>query len=310
MGNSVEVKNLTRIFGDFTAVDRVSFSVEKGEIFGFLGPNGAGKSTTIRMLCGLLMPTSGEGHVGGLDIMTEQEDIKKRIGYMSQKFSLYDDLTVSENLEFFGSIYGLEGKRLRERMDHVINMVDLEDRRDDQVKLLPGGIKQRLALGAAVIHDPEILFLDEPTSGVDPLMRRLFWEQIYAFASQGKTIFITTHYMDEAEHCGRIALIIAGTMMALDTPAGLKARVENDVYRVRTADYLRALDALAGLDWIDEAALFGTDLHVLIKREGPGVKTIRSLLRESIPGRAIVEKISPTLEDVFVSHARRQQQIQ
>ncbi|HOW81869.1 MAG TPA: ABC transporter ATP-binding protein, partial [Spirochaetota bacterium] len=219
MDHSVEVKNLTRVFGDFTAVNRVSFSVAKGEIFGFLGPNGAGKSTTIRMLCGLLLPTSGEGHVGGLDIMNEQEEIKKRIGYMSQKFSLYDDLTVSENLEFFGSIYGLEDKRLGERMDHVINMVDLEDRRDDQVKLLPGGIKQRLALGAAVIHDPEILFLDEPTSGVDPLMRRLFWEQIYAFASQGKTIFITTHYMDEAEHCGRIALIIAGTMMALDTPA-------------------------------------------------------------------------------------------
>lgn len=306
MGNSVEVKNLTRIFGDFTAVDRVSFSVEKGEIFGFLGPNGAGKSTTIRMLCGLLMPTSGEGHVGGLDIMSEQEEIKKNIGYMSQKFSLYDDLTVSENLEFFGSIYGLEDKTLRERMDHVINMVDLEDRRDDQVKLLPGGIKQRLALGAAVIHDPEILFLDEPTSGVDPLMRRLFWEQIYAFASQGKTIFITTHYMDEAEHCGRIALIIAGTMMALDTPAGLKARVESDVYRVRAADYLRALDALAGREWIDEAALFGTDIHVLVKRGGPGPKMLRTVLAEAVQGHASVEKITPTLEDVFVSHAKHQ----
>ena len=306
MENSVDVKNLTRIFGDFTAVNNVSFSVKRGEIFGFLGPNGAGKSTTIKMLCGLLKPTSGDGHVSGFDIMTEQEEIKKIIGYMSQRFSLYDDLTVSENLEFFGSIYGLEGRMLRKRIEHVIEMVGLEDRVDDLVKLLPGGIKQRLALGTAVIHDPQMLFLDEPTSGVDPLMRRIFWEQIYAFASEGKTIFVTTHYMDEAEHCGRIALIIAGTLMALDTPENLKRQVPGEVLLLRTPQYLKALDLVSSLEFVDEAALFGTDIHILVRKGKNRAAQIRAALHGKIDNGMSVRPVSPSLEDVFVVHAKHQ----
>jgi len=208
MEASVEVNGLTKRFGDFTAVDNISFSVSHGEIFGFLGPNGAGKSTTIRMLCGILTPTDGSGTVAGYDIISEQNRIKHSIGYMSQKFSLYNELTVMENLEFFGSIYGLNGGHLNERMDFVLDMAEIGTRKNERVGLLPGGIKQRLALGSAIIHDPSILFLDEPTSGVDPIMRRNFWELIYEFSRRGKTIFVTTHYMDEAEHCGRMALII------------------------------------------------------------------------------------------------------
>jgi ABC-2 type transport system ATP-binding protein len=303
MEHSVTVHDLTRTFGDFTAVDRASFSVHKGEIFGFLGPNGAGKSTTIKMLCGLLAPTSGHGSVSGYDILTEQEEIKKVIGYMSQRFSLYDDLTVTENLEFFGSIYGLEGKKLRERTAWVLDMVGIGRRKNDLVRMLPGGIKQRLALGGAVIHDPPVIFLDEPTSGVDPLMRRLFWEQIYRFSDEGKTIFVTTHYMDEAEHCERIALIIAGKIIALDTPARLKEKVPFDVYSIRTDNYLSAFDRLAGQAFIHEAALFGTTLHVLTEENLDAEKEIRRVLPQKEFGTYPIEKISPSLEDVFVVHA-------
>lgn len=305
MDCSVEVKDLTRVFGDFTAVDRVSFSVKKGEIFGFLGPNGAGKSTTIKMLCGLLAPTSGRGHVAGLDILTGQEEIKKIIGYMSQRFSLYDDLTVEENLEFFGSIYGLGADNLARRMSQVIDMVGLEERKKEMVGRLPGGIKQRLALGAAVIHDPEILFLDEPTSGVDPLMRRIFWEQIYLFSSRGKTIFITTHYMDEAEHCDRIALVIDGKLMALDTPRSLKRSIAGDVLLVRADDYLSALNIVSGLDCVNDAALFGTDIHVLARKKSRAIEKIDSALRRSLRGDVTIERTAPSLEDVFVSHVKR-----
>ncbi|PKL39081.1 MAG: multidrug ABC transporter ATP-binding protein [Spirochaetae bacterium HGW-Spirochaetae-1] len=304
MEYSVDVRNLTRTFGDFTAVNNVSFSVKKGEIFGFLGPNGAGKSTTIKMLCGLLMPSSGEGHVAGMDIMDQQEEIKKIIGYMSQRFSLYDDLSVKENLEFFGSIYGLQGARLRERMEFVIDMVGLEERRDSLVKNLPGGIKQRLSLGTAIIHDPPVLFLDEPTSGVDPLMRRTFWEQIYAFSAQGKTIFVTTHYMDEAEHCDRIALIIAGTIIALDTPDSLKNTIPSDVFLIRSDSFLDTFEILSRQDFVQEAALFGTDIHIIVK-DGRGItQRIRSLLEEKDGKRIMIRKIRPSLEDVFVVHSR------
>ena len=257
------------------------------------------------MLCGLLMPTSGQGHVAGLDIIDRQEDIKKIIGYMSQRFSLYEDLTVSENLEFFGSIYGLQGRHLRKRMRYVIDMVDLNDRKDSMVKLLPGGIKQRLALGAAVIHDPPVIFLDEPTSGVDPLMRRIFWEQIYAFSSAGKTVFVTTHYMDEAEHCDRMALIISGTIIALDSPERLKQTIPSQVFLVRTGAYLDTFELLSGQDFVLEAALFGTDIHVLVE-QGRGMKSrILSLLRDRNIGPFHVTKITPSLEDVFVVYARQ-----
>ena len=218
----VEVKDLTRRFGKFVAVDHISLSVIPGEIFGFLGPNGAGKSTTIRMLCGLLQPSDGQGQVAGFDLRRDPEAIKRRIGYMSQKFSLYDDLTVAENIDFYGGIYGLAGNRLNERRDWAMLMAGLAGRGDDFTRLLPGGIKQRLALACAILHDPPVVFLDEPTSGVDPVSRRRFWSLIHHMAENGKTIFVSTHYMDEAEYCGRLALISDGKMIAHGSPSALK----------------------------------------------------------------------------------------
>ena len=219
---AVEVVNLTKTFDDFTAVDGVSFTIERGEIFGFLGPNGAGKTTTIRMLLGLLMPTSGRAEVLGFDIAREAEEIKKRIGYMSQRFSLYNDLTVSENLDFFGRTYGLSGRRLRERKEYILEMADLKGREHELTGNLAGGWKQRLALGAALTHEPEMLFLDEPTAGVDPISRRAFWDLLYQLAEGGTTIFVTTHYMDEAEHCQKLAFIQYGRIVAQGSPRHIK----------------------------------------------------------------------------------------
>ncbi len=305
MEQSVEVNGLTKRFGDFTAVNDISFSVSKGEIFGFLGPNGAGKSTTIRMLCGIITPTDGSGTVAGHDIVTEQNRIKHSIGYMSQKFSLYNELTVTENLEFFGSIYGLSDNHLKERIAYVLDMAGIGKRKGERVSSLPGGIKQRLALGSAIIHDPSILFLDEPTSGVDPLMRRNFWELIYDFSRRGKTIFVTTHYMDEAEHCGRMALIIAGKIIAYGSPGKLKDELHHDVYTLKVDNFIRVFDAVSDLPFIDEAAIFGSDIHLLC---GKGFGMRRELSRVLKSGGVTgfrIEKISPTLEDVFVTHARR-----
>ncbi len=302
---SVEVRNLTKRFDDFTAVDSVNFSVKKGEIFGFLGPNGAGKSTTIKMLCGIISPTEGSGTVSGYDIVKEQDKIKNTIGYMSQKFSLYHDLTVRENLEFFGSIYGLSGKKLKERIDYVREMAGIGDRMDAPVDILPGGIKQRLALGGAILHDPPVLFLDEPTSGVDPLMRRNFWELIYEFSRQGKTIFVTTHYMDEAEHCNRMALVIAGKIIALDTPDKLKNDLPYSVYSLQTGDFIKVFDRISKLDFIEEAAIFGSDIHILCDKQYKLKSELGKFLRVSGITDFRIEKISATLEDVFVSHARR-----
>jgi len=221
-GQAVEVESLVKTFGKFVAVDRVSFSVGRGEIFGFLGPNGAGKSTVIRILCGLLRPTSGRAVVGGLDVTRDPERVRQNIGYMSQKFSLYDDLTVEENLDFFGGVYGVPEDRFREREDFALRMAGLLDRRSTMTRLLAGGWKQRLALGCAILHEPPILFLDEPTSGVDPIARREFWDLIYQLSEQGRTVFVTTHYMDEAEYCHRLALMYKGKIVALATPAALK----------------------------------------------------------------------------------------
>lgn len=221
---TVEVRNLTRNFGDFTAVDRVSFEVARGEIFGFLGANGAGKTTTIRMLCGLLAPSGGEGQVAGFDINREYEKIKHRIGYMSQKFSLYDDLTVMENIEFYGGIYGLSPADIRRRSAELFKLIGLEEIRNSLTADIPVGWKQRLALGAALLHDPDIVFLDEPTSGVDPVTRRSFWMLIYALSDLGKTVFVTTHYMDEAEYCHRVSIMKLGKIIELDSPVRLKQR--------------------------------------------------------------------------------------
>lgn len=306
MNNAVEVRGLVKKFGDFTAVNDISFAIAPGEIFGFLGPNGAGKSTTIKMLCGIIPPTAGTGAVAGFDIRKEHVKIKTSIGYMSQKFSLYDDLTVSENFEFFGNIYGLSGKRLTSKIKNVMKETGVDARKDMITGKLPGGIKQRLALGCAILHDPPILFLDEPTSGVDPIIRRSFWDLIHGFADEGRTIFVTTHYMDEAEHCGRIALIIAGEVIALDSPRALKSSLAYTVYRIEAPDFIKIFELAEELPFVKEAAIFGHDVHVMCK-ESRGVesKILQVCKAEKIKG-AKVSKVNASLEDVFVVHARQE----
>jgi ABC-2 type transport system ATP-binding protein len=222
-GHAVEIRELVKRFGDFVAVDHVSLTVGKGEIFGFLGPNGAGKSTTIRILCGLLAPTGGSAMVNGFDVAGDPEAVKRSIGYMSQKFSLYDDLTVEENLDFFCGIYGVPRGRREERKSFALEMAGLTEKRGSMTRLLAGGWKQRLALGAAILHEPPVLFLDEPTSGVDPMARRAFWDLIDQLAAEGRTVFVTTHYMEEAEYCHRLALLYKGKAIAMDSPRVLKA---------------------------------------------------------------------------------------
>lgn len=226
MSDAVVIENLTKRFGTFVAVDQLDLTVSKGEIFGFLGPNGAGKSTTIRILCGLLSPTEGKASVGGFDVATQPELIKRSIGYMSQKFSLYDDLTVEENIDFFSGVYGVAKEKREERKQFVLKMAQIEERRSDMTRLLSGGYKQRLALGCAILHEPPIIFLDEPTSGVDPIARRAFWDLIHQLSDQGRTVFVTTHYMDEAEYCHRISLMYGGRMVALGSPAELKKQLQ------------------------------------------------------------------------------------
>ena len=239
----IQVKDLTKQFGAFTAVDHITFEVERGEIFGFLGANGAGKTTAMRMLCGLSYPTSGSGTVAGFDVVKEGEKIKRHIGYMSQRFSLYDDLTVIENMELFGGIYGVKGRELKQRATALLQKLDFHEERDTLVSALPLGWKQKLAFAVATLHRPEIVFLDEPTGGVDPITRRQFWEMIYQAASEGTTIFVTTHYMDEAEYCNRISMMVDGKIKALDTPANMKksfnAASMDEVFRILARDAQR-----------------------------------------------------------------------
>jgi ABC-2 type transport system ATP-binding protein len=302
MNTAVVLKNVVKRFGDFTAVDQISLEVAAGEIFGFLGPNGAGKSTTIRMLCGLLRPTSGEGWVQGLDIVTQSEQIKAILGYMSQRFSLYDDLRVEENMSFFGGIYGLDSSLSRKRIEEVLRLTGLMDRRNSMTGDLPGGLKQRLALGCALLHEPPIIFLDEPTSGVDPGTRRNFWDLIYTLADRGVTVFVTTHYMEEAEYCNRIALIDRGKLIALGSPEELKKKhLEGAIYEVEMEDALQGSETLAGMEEILDAAVFGRSLHVRIREmEGPETFLSASLKKAGIlPGK--IQRIEPSLEDVFVA---------
>lgn len=297
---AVRVEGLRKVFGDFVAVDDISFEVRKGEIFGFLGPNGAGKSTTIKMLCGLLHPSGGKGVVGGFDIMTESEEIKKNIGYMSQKFSLYDDLTVEENIAFFGGIYGVTGKRLEKRRKWVLDMAGLKEKKGHVTRTLAGGVKQRLALGCALLHEPPILFLDEPTSGVDPISRRNFWSLIYGMSRQGTTVFITTHYMDEAEYCDKLALIYRGKIIASGSSAEMKTNfMKRDVLEVETDRIIDAIDVLfkKGV----EAAIFGSLLHVTVEDAEKGIPVVREILEGAGITVSRIEKINPSLEDVFVA---------
>jgi ABC-2 type transport system ATP-binding protein len=297
---AVHVENLRRNFGAFTAVDGIDLRVSKGEIFGFLGPNGAGKSTTIRMLCGLLMPTGGKGTVAGYDIVAQPEEIKKRIGYMSQKFSLYEDLTVGQNIDFFTGIYGVPKEKRKTRKEWVLQMAGLDEKSDALTRSLAGGFKQRLALGCAILHEPPILFLDEPTSGVDPLSRRNFWSLIYSMSRSGVTVFVTTHYMDEAEYCDRLALIYKGKIVAEGRPADLKERsMSRDVLEIEVDRALDALELLA--DAGIETAVFGTLLHATVDRGEEAGPRIEAILKAAGFTVRAIEKIAPSLEDVFVN---------
>ncbi len=297
---AVKVDALTRTFGGFTAVDNVSLKVGKGEIFGFLGPNGAGKSTTIRMLCGLLMPTRGTGTVGGYDIVAQSEKIKQTIGYMSQKFSLYDDLTVTENINFFSGIYSVPEEKKIARRQWVLDMADLTDREHTLTRTLPGGYKQRLALGCAILHEPRILFLDEPTSGVDPVSRRNFWALIYELSTAGTTVFVTTHYMDEADYCDRLALIYRGKIIAEGSPNELRLKhMSKDVLEIEVDKPVEALDALNKQG--KESAIFGSALHAVVDRADTAAPEFRRILEQAGISVRAIDKIAPSLEDVFVT---------
>ena len=301
---AVVARELTRRFGDFTAVDRVSFEVSRAEVFGFLGPNGAGKTTTIKMLAGLLTPSSGSGRVAGYDVASESEAIKRNIGYMSQLFSLYGDLTVDENITFFGGLYGVTGAHREERRAWVLDMARLGDLRDRLVAELPLGFRQRLALGCAVLHEPPILFLDEPTSGVDPVARRAFWDLIYELADAGTTVFVTTHYLEEAEYCHRLALMNRGQLIALGSPEELRHGLEQPVVEVRTPEAARLAGALDDAPGIVSVGLFGRTLHVTLEPgSGDPEARLRDLLDdlEVEPSELEVTTIEPSLEDVFVA---------
>jgi len=298
---SVTVEQLTKRFGDFTAVDAITFAARRGEIFGFLGPNGAGKSTTIRILCGLLAPTSGRATVAGLDVATQPEEIRQRIGYMSQKFSLYNDLRVKENLEFFGGLYSVPAAEMPERMAWAVHMAGLEGRESSVTGSLPVGWKQRLALGCAVLHRPPIVFLDEPTSGVDPVSRRQFWELIQEMAAHGITVFVTTHYMDEAEFCNRLVLIDRGRIVAMGTPTELKrTSMKGELLFVECEPLGPSLAALRRAPGVIEAGIFGRGLHALVADARASAGPVRDALAAQNLNARRVEPIPPTLEDVFV----------
>jgi ABC-2 type transport system ATP-binding protein len=308
MAVAVELRELSKRFGAFQAVDRVSLRVDEGEIFGFLGANGAGKSTTIRMICGLLAPSSGSALVLGVDVAKDPEEVKRRIGYMSQRFSLYDDLTVAQNLRFFGGVYGLRGREAREREAWALHMADLDGRQDRLTGELPGGWKQRLALACAVMHRPRVVFLDEPTSGVDPLSRRGFWRLIDEMAASGVTVFVTTHYLDEAEYCHRLALIHAGRLVALGTVSELKQVFSgNAVLEVVAPRVGDALETLAKAPWALETSVFGTRIHVVVRDADAGRSEAARLLEQGGNPATSIDRILPSLEDVFIHHVEQEE---
>ena len=298
---AVSVEKLEKRFGDFVAVNRIDFTVRRGEIFGFLGPNGAGKSTTIRMLCGIIPPTSGNGHVGGYDIIREQHKIKEHIGYMSQKFSLYNDLTVAENIDFYSGLYKIPAAEKRERFNAVLRAAGLEGMESSLTVTLAGGWKQRLALGCALLHKPKIIFLDEPTSGVDPITRQNFWDTIKGLSAEGVTVFVTTHYMDEAENCNRMVLIYHGTIIAQGTPREMKTEVmKNEVLEIAVPNSQGWLEKVKGAPGVNKAALFGATIHAVVNDSAIAATQIKGLLDKENAGPFTINKISPSLEDVFV----------
>jgi len=303
--HAVETVELTKAFDSFTAVDRVSFTVRRGEIFGFLGPNGAGKTTTIRMLLGLLAPTAGNATVLGFDIVRQAAEIRQHIGYLSQRFSLYNDLTVAENLNFFGGTYGVRGRQLRERKTTILEMAGLAGRERELTKNLSGGWRQRLALGCAILHQPEMLFLDEPTAGVDPISRREFWDLLYLLADEGRTIFVTTHYMDEAEHCHRLAFIQRGQLVALGSSQDIKAeKMHGQVLEIDCSAPELALSLLKENELFQEVSLYGALIHVVAE----DIETYRPQIKGALQEKEIeirsMERISPSLEDVFIASVR------
>lgn len=302
MMNSITINNLTKRFGNFTSVDSISFDVKEGEIFGFLGANGAGKTTTIKMLCGILSPTEGDALVAGFSIKKEPNKVKLNIGYMSQRFSLYNDLTVEENINFFGGIYGLNGSRLLERKQWVLKIANLNGKENLLTASLPGGIKQRLALGTAVIHRPKIVFLDEPTSGVDPISRRNFWDLIHNLSSDGITVFVTTHYLEEAEFCNNIILINAGKLIAEGSSKELKTNyLKNDLYEIECSNIVDALEILEVQNFVEETSIFGNNIHISINKNFSSTQQIESVLLSNKDIKiSRVNKIVPTLEDVFI----------
>jgi ABC-2 type transport system ATP-binding protein len=297
----VIVEQLTKRFGNFTALDGLSFGIGHGEIMGFLGPNGAGKSTLIRILCGLLRMTSGRAIAAGIDVAKHPEAIRKKIGYMSQRFSLYDDLTVSENLRFYGGIYGVSNHLLKQRIAFAVDMAGLSGRENALVSTLAGGMKQRLALGAAILHQPSILFLDEPTSGVDPASRRRFWDLIQNLSASGVSVLVSTHYMDEAEYCHRVSLINQGRLLALGTPHQIKHQsLQGDMLAVECSDYQHALRALPAVEGVHDVAIFGSVLHVLVDDASQRISPLQTYLEQKGLGPATVQSIAPTMEDSFV----------
>lgn len=307
--NSIEVKNLTKKFGKFTSVDNISFDVKEGEVFGFLGANGAGKSTTIKMLCGILNPTSGDALVGGYSIDKNSDMVKKNIGYMSQKFSLYNDLSVGENIRFFGSVYGLKKEKLQERKEWVLKTAGIADREKSITGTLSTGFKQRLALGCAVIHEPKIVFLDEPTGGVDPISRKNFWDLINELSQEGITVFVTTHYLDEAEFCNRIVMIDAGKIIAVGSPAQLKTNyLKNAILEVECEPVDKAINTLDKVEWINNTAYFGQYLHLTLSDRDEVKSEVEAKIKEiwkilTDEGITVhrIDRIAPSLEDVFVN---------
>ena len=297
----IEVEHLVKRFGAFIAVDDVSLSVEPGEVFGLLGSNGAGKTTVIRMLCGLLRPSSGSARVLGIDVARDPEGVKRRIGYMTQRFSLYEDLTVSQNIKFFGGVYALRGPSFADREAWAVRMAGLEGKTDLMTGSLPGGWKQRLALACSVLHQPGVLFLDEPTGGVDPISRRRFWTLIDSMAGEGVTIIVTTHYLDEAERCDRIALMHAGRLVALGSVGELKdVFAGRELLEVTCPRFLQAQELLEREAWVLEASVFGTRLHVVVEGEAEGRRRIQEMLAREGNVPVEIERIVPSLEDVFI----------
>jgi ABC-2 type transport system ATP-binding protein len=302
MDLSVDVNGITKMFGDFAAVSDVSFKIPAGSIFGFLGPNGAGKSTTIRMLLGIIQPTHGSGSVLGYDIIRESEKIKMNVGYMSQKFSLYEDLTVYENLDFFCGIFELSGKVKQERIEHLISLTKLDGYEDKLTYNLPQGVRQRLAFATALINDPKLVFLDEPTGGVDPALRRYFWDIIADLSKQGRTVMVTSHYMDEVERCDNICFIYGGKLIAKGTPSQLKANyIQGEIYSFETENRLEALTVLQGIPWVKNPFPAGRAIRFLVDKGDFREDVLQKSLSETSKTGVNIRKAAPTLEDVFIS---------